>query len=30
MWGHNWGHESKENKKIINRFNMIIYQMRLL
>jgi hypothetical protein len=30
MWGHNWGHESKLHLKIINKFNMINYQMRLL
>lgn len=30
MWGHNRGHVSKENMKIINKFNMINHQMRLL
>ncbi len=28
MWGHNWGHVRKSNRKIINKFNIIIYQMR--
>ncbi|CZX98604.1 Uncharacterised protein [Enterobacter hormaechei] len=30
MWGHNRGHISKAHRKIINKFNMINHQMRLL
>lgn len=30
MWGHNRGHFSKAHMKIINKFNMINHQMRLL
>ncbi|CZX28095.1 Uncharacterised protein [Klebsiella pneumoniae] len=30
MWGHNRGHISKTHSKIINKFNMINHQMRLL